>query len=125
MRSLVLFGLLLIATPAAAQSIPVSGAESLGWDQDAPDQATVDAYGFNVYVDGVIDSTLSATCVAGTVLAFECSALLPALTPGPHVLEVTAFVPTVNGDVESLPSNSLPLLVTVAPSAPQNLRIFD
>jgi hypothetical protein len=122
--ALTLLGLLLFAAPAAAQT-PISGAERLAWEQDAPDQATVDAYGFNAYVDGVLDSTVQVIqCVENALTMYNCEGLIPALTPGPHDLYITAFIPTVEGDVESLPSNTISVLMVVAPATPRNLRIF-
>ena len=113
---------LALAAPVMAQTVPVSGAEQLEWDQDGPDLPNVQAYGYNAYIDGVLDSVVAATC-SGSTSPFLCTTPFPAMTPGAHSIYLTAFIPTVGGDVESLPSNTLDVILVLVPTAPQNLRI--
>ncbi len=64
----------------------------LGWDQRAESAQAVRSYTFRLYVDGNA-STISSTSCATTAGAngFECSGVLPQLSPGNHTLQLTAI----------------------------------
>ena len=76
--------------------IQVAPGDRLGWTQPAPDAADINTLQFALYVDGARTTLASATC-ARAGADFECSAALPALSPGSHTLELASFV--VDGSV--------------------------
>lgn len=68
---------------------PSSTSRRLAWTQAALALADVQRYDFILFIDGTRTALPSATC-AGTAPMFECSAPLPQLPIGPHVLELSA-----------------------------------
>jgi glucose/arabinose dehydrogenase len=73
----------------------VTGVERLGWTQTAADRAEAAAFRFAVYVDGVRSELAGAACEAPALpssSSFECTAPLPALSPGSHTIELATFV---------------------------------
>jgi glucose/arabinose dehydrogenase len=94
----------------------IGGGERIGWDQQAFDATELGAFGYAVYVDGARVVLADASCSGATATAgFACSAGLPALLPGVHTLELTAFIVSAGGVLES--ERSAPLTVEVAPGA--------
>ncbi len=82
------------------------GGPRLEWDQPAVSLPHVRSLSFQLFVDDVIYPLNSVTCIAATGGAgFICTARLPQLGPGRHVLQL---VSTLNG-LESPPSDSLVL----------------
>ena len=101
----------------------ISGRERLGWAQPAPSATELASYRYALYVDGarrVLDNASCATAAGAD--GFECSAPLPSMTPGPHVLELAVFVTAGTSIVEGPKSAPLQVNVTGAssqtPSAP-------
>jgi hypothetical protein len=69
----------------------IRGGERLVWDQSAVSAEALQAYRFSFYVDGQLAVLSDVRC--GTTrgpAGFECSGRLPAMTPGPHVLQLSA-----------------------------------
>jgi hypothetical protein len=100
-------------TPPPPQSTPgqgvaVRGTERLAWDQTAPSYQQLVGYVFSAYVDGTAVRMTGVECGA-TVTAdgFRCSAPLPPMSNGTHVLQVSAIV----AGAES--ARSQPLTVTM------------
>jgi glucose/arabinose dehydrogenase len=72
---------------------PITGTERIGWQQAAATAAELSTFRYNIYVDNVATEMQGVSC--GTAPAsngFSCSGQLPPLSPGRHVLEITAFV---------------------------------
>src|SRR5215210_3805955 len=69
--------------------VRVATGDRLAWTQQAPDAAAVASYQFALYVDGT-RTTLTGVNCASAGSAFECSAILPALNPGTHTLELAS-----------------------------------
>src|SRR5437588_2301403 len=90
----------------------ITGAERIGWTQRASDAVDLMLIKYALYVDGT-RSELAASCEDSALSAdgFACSAKLPALTAGAHVLELVSFL--VDGGVLESP-RSAALRVTVA-----------
>ncbi len=90
----------------------VVGTERLGWIQPAADASELASLGYAIYVDGVRSDGVDASCdrTAGPG-GFPCMAPLPHMTPGLHVLELTAVVSGPSGILES--PRSQPLRVNV------------
>ena len=110
-----------------AQVRDISGAELMEWDQAGVDLSAVQLYGYNVYIDGVLDSTAQHNC-SGSTSPFVCDAPFPAMVPGLHTVTLTAFVPFTDPQgnpaiLESLFSNPLAVNVIVAPAGPTGLRL--
>ena len=108
-----------VDTPGGVQTI--NGSERIGWDQPASDAVELAAFGYAVYVDGARTEAASVVCgSAPGAPGFPCSAKLPAMSPGAHTLELTAFV---SGSPSLESPRSSPLHVNVvaqtalAPSA--------
>jgi hypothetical protein len=71
----------------------INGSERIGWDQSASDAVELATYGYAIYVDGARTDATGVTCGSSPAApGFPCSAKLPAMTPGNHTLELTAFV---------------------------------
>jgi hypothetical protein len=89
----------------------LTGTERFGWDQLAADRAELASFKYAMYVDGVRSEALDVTCASTrTSAGFTCTCRLPTLTPGPHTLQVAAFV--VDGAVVRESSRSAPVRVT-------------
>lgn len=90
----------------------ITGRERIGWTQGAADAIDLGAIRYAIYVDGARRVLDAATCgpTAGAT-GFECSAPLPALTAGAHVLELASFFTSGGNVLES--ARSSPLRVTV------------
>ena len=91
------------------EPVPIRGGERLAWNQAADSIAQLKSLTFRLYIDGT-ESTLAATqCdeVPGP-LGFECSGMLPPISSGQHLLELTSVL----GGVESQRSPSLLVIVT-------------
>lgn len=74
------------------QPVQVTGSERLAWDQPETSSARIQQYTFIAYVDGVRAVLPDARC--GTTASggqFPCSARLPALTNGTHIVEVAGI----------------------------------
>jgi glucose/arabinose dehydrogenase len=99
----------------------VTGTERLGWAQAAPSLQELIAYRYWVYVDGA-RAPLHARCIYGlSVRTRTCSAPLPPLSPGRHVLELTTTVTRDSQTVES--ARSQPLVLVVAGPADTNPEV--
>jgi hypothetical protein len=90
--------------------ITITGTEKIAWTQPAASLAEARSYTYLVYLDGTKVSLETASC--GPVLAggYDCSAPLPRMAPGRHVLEAVAVDP---GGSEGPRSQSL--VVNVIP----------
>ncbi len=96
--------------------IQVALGDRLGWTQVAPDAGDLTILQFALYVDGTRMALGSATC--GRAGAdFECSALLPPLSPGSHTLELASFVMDGSAIAESPRSPPLRVVAVAARSA--------
>jgi hypothetical protein len=73
---------------------PTSGSRRLVWSQLAPG-STLTNYSFSLFVDDAREGTLAASCTLSSASSglFECSAPLPALPSGRHVLQVSTIDP--------------------------------
>lgn len=119
MRALLIAPLLMLvlAAPAAAQVATPSN--TVAFDQDAADLATVQAFTFRHYPDGVIVGVpLTGVTCTGTTSPFACKVAFPAFTPGPHALTLSA----ANEAGESLKSTPFAFRFVVIPNPPRNLR---
>jgi len=102
-------------SPSPGPGVPISGSERIGWDQSAGDPAGPPGYTYWIYVDGTRSRLGLVDCSssAGTA-GYPCSAPLPPLSPGPHVLELSASIGS-DGRLEG--PRSLPFSVVVASPA--------
>lgn len=118
-----LFGVLLIASSAAAQTTSASARTRLGWDQEADSLVQANSLIYRAYTVGQPQAKVlsGVLCVApGTVgQPFVCTANFPALVPGPYTLTLTAGLDTA----ESLPSTPISFQYIVIPATPKNVRI--
>ena len=86
--------------------VRVSPGDRLGWTLQAADATEIAAYQFALYVDGARTTLTGVSCArAGT--AFECSAVLPFISPGSHSLELSSFVVDGTMTAESARSAAL------------------
>ena len=88
----------------------------LGWRQGAVDVDQALSYQYVLYIDGTRTILSGATCGGpGGSDGFECSAVLPNLSIGPHTLELSTLV--ADGSVTAESARSAPLrVVAVATS---------
>lgn len=93
--------------------VQVSGSERIGWSQQASDAIQLGLFQYVVYVDGARRMLTGVNCSSvATAAGFECSAPLPPLTPGLHVLEVASVVLDPSGALESTRSSPLRVVMT-------------
>lgn len=91
----------------------ITGRERLGWDQRAADWAELAWIQYALYVDGARVVLAGAACdPTPRATGFACSAPLPALTPGTHVLELASFVVSGGNVLESPKATALQVNVT-------------
>ena len=83
----------------------ISGAVRLGWDQRAATATEIGAIQYALYTDNVRSELSNATCAPTAENgAFACSASLPALTPGMHMLQLASFI--IDGRVLESPRST-------------------
>lgn len=71
----------------------MNGTERMGWEQPAPSFAELQTYGYLAYVDDVPVGLPGVTCESSPgVNGFLCSARLPPMTPGLHMIALSAYV---------------------------------
>jgi aldose sugar dehydrogenase len=100
-------------TPGPVETI--TGRERLGWGQQAAGPAELQTFGFALYVNGTRSVLTAFSCdQAPTPAGFPCSTPLPPLSPGPHVLELAAFIEVDGTVLES--ERSAPLRVNLVPA---------
>ena len=93
----------------------VAPGDRLGWTQQFADASEAGFFQYALYVDGNRTVLAGATCTAGAGGGtFDCSATLPSLTAGVHILELASFVADGSETSESAKS---PALRVVAVSA--------
>lgn len=81
----------IVESPAAVETI--TGSERVGWDQPAADTVELAGIGYAIYVDGTRAALAEVTCAAAAAAAgFPCTARMPAMSAGPHTLELASFV---------------------------------
>jgi hypothetical protein len=97
--------------------ISVTGAESIGWDQEAASNSEAAGFRYLVYVDNTERAITDVQC-GGSGTVFGCQTRLPTLTAGVHRLELTA-ARLVNGAyIESPKSTAITVLMSVRATAP-------
>jgi glucose/arabinose dehydrogenase len=83
----------------------ITGNERIGWQQAAATPAELAAFRYNIYIDNVATEMQGVSCTAASA-GFSCSGQLPAMRPGRHTLEISAFVDSAPR-VESARSTAL------------------
>jgi glucose/arabinose dehydrogenase len=80
--------------PATRTIVAVSGAERLAWDQAAETLADLEALEFLIFVDNAAVVAEGVECASErTPDEFSCTAPLPAMSEGRHLIEVAARLP--------------------------------
>lgn len=103
-------------TPPPVTGNQITGRERLGFDQRALDAAELATFRYGIAVDGVSSELLGVTCDSSpSSQGFACTAPLPPLTAGPHVLVIAAVLAI--GELVLVSPVSPALNVTVVPSA--------
>lgn len=90
--------------------VQVRPGDRLGWTQPAADAADISSIQFALYIDGTRTPLSGVTC-APSGAAFDCTAVLPTMTPGAHSLELASFV--IDGSVTAESPRSAALRVVV------------
>ncbi len=88
-----------VPAPTEPGAVPVTGRERMGWGYPAD----LDGVGFRAYVDGAVVDLPNASCQRDAD-GHACSAPLPSLTPGVHVIEVSAVAA---GNIEGARSSPI------------------
>lgn len=99
--------------PSPDAGVTITGRERIGWDQPASSHDELDTFRYAIYVDGTRREMSSVSCAATAGAAgYACSGQLPSMSPGIHVLEITAIRDDEDDNrIES--ARSAPLRVTV------------
>jgi hypothetical protein len=90
-------------------ALPVTGSERIGWSQLAGSIEEVSALRFRLTVDGTIVELPGVSCVPAGSGRFDCSAPLPRMSPGRHLLSLRAID---SQGVEGPPSATLVVFVS-------------
>jgi hypothetical protein len=93
----------------------VTGTERFGWTQTAADNRDASTFQYAAYVDGIRVELMDVSCkppASPTSTDFECSAPLPAMSSGAHMLELVTF--TVEGSAVRESPRSAPMKVLKA-----------
>ena len=88
-----------VPAPTEPGAVAVTGRERMGWGYPAD----LDGVGFRAYVDGAVVDLPNASCQRDAD-GHACSAPLPSLTPGVHVIEVSAVAA---GNIEGARSSPI------------------
>lgn len=81
------------APTPAPDAVRISGRERLVWDQAAASVEELSSFGYIAYVDGSATSLEGVSCASDAGPdGFECSAPLPSMSAGRHLIQVAAFV---------------------------------
>ncbi len=130
-----------IAPPAAGETI--NGTERLGWDQPAADAIELATFGYAIYVDAARTLLAGVSCASTSSAAgFACSARLPSLSAGSHMLQLASFitdgavlesprsaalrvnvVPAVQAGVPGAPGSNAATPMTIATAGPVRMRV--
>ncbi|MPZ18829.1 MAG: hypothetical protein GEV06_13075 [Luteitalea sp.] len=104
--------------PPGGESTAVRGTERIAWEQPAASAREVASFRFAVYVDGVRGELSGARCESSSgPNGYACGAPLPQLTPGTHVIQLSAIMPRRGGSVESPRSPALNVTLIAAKGA--------
>lgn len=98
-------------TPPPSGDIPVTGHEQLGWTQTAISSADLRSFRFSAYIDEARAELATTTCQPTGGGSADCRSPLPPMTPGRHVLELTATRRLGSQAAESPRSSPLVLIV--------------
>jgi glucose/arabinose dehydrogenase len=102
----------------------ITGRERIGWDQLAENTAELATFRYAIYVDGVRSELAEVSCgTTSGAAGFACSARLPAMSNGAHVLEIASYI-TADGVLESPRSAQFRVTVTGI-AAPTEQDITD
>jgi len=103
------------STGSGGGTASITGRERIGWDQPASDADIIGTLRFAIYVDNVRNEMTGVSC-SSTLGAsgFPCSGQLPAMTSGPHTLQVAAFSGSEDAVNEGDRSGPLQVVVSAA-----------
>jgi hypothetical protein len=126
LRILTLSSVFVLASqaPVPAQNpVEIWGHERLAWDQPSDDAGRLTDLIFTAYIDGLTDVLEDVRCSSvRNDFGFECSSRLPRMSPGAHVVEITA---TDRADMVSDRSQALNVVLrarTLQSAAPTTAR---
>jgi hypothetical protein len=123
MRVLLLVVVLCLTPVLGFAQVDTVLTDRLGWTQ-AMSAAEQPSITFAAFVDGVrVTTALAATCtVTATPDTYDCVASYPAMTPGPHTIELIAIRTEGTLVVESGRSAPFSIRLVVGPAVPGNLH---
>jgi glucose/arabinose dehydrogenase len=103
------------STGSGGGTASITGRERIGWDQPASDADIIGTLRFAIYVDNVRNEMTGVSC-SSTLGAsgFPCSGQLPAMTSGPHTLQIAAFSGSEDAVNEGDRSGPLQVVVSAA-----------
>ena len=111
----------LMALTAHAQT-PADPSKRLGWDVPGQAVTVAQASGYNLYIDAATTpvglQSVSCASGGGSGPAVTCTAPIPAMTPGTHLITLTQ----TSGTAESAKSTGLSITFVVVVT-PQGLRV--
>jgi hypothetical protein len=96
-----------------SNAVTVNGTEHFGWDQVVSNGVDLASYQFVSYVDGAAHALSDAAC-QGNTPQVACSASLPPMSAGAHVLTLTTVLQSNGVSLESPMSAPLDLVVVPA-----------
>lgn len=110
----------LLTLPSLAQAQTATPTTKLGWDQEGQSLANASGATYQLYIDGGTATPLpNVACAQNGPSTVSCSAPLPALTAGSHVIRLSQTL----GGAESGQSASLNFTFVIVVT-PTNLRVI-
>src|ERR1700730_9946264 len=89
----------------------ITGAERIGWDQEAGSADELATFQYLIYVDNVGTEAQNVSCASPASAGFACSGQLPPMSAGPHALALSAYIDSAGMRLESPRSDVLNVLV--------------
>jgi aldose sugar dehydrogenase len=101
-------------SPPNAGSSPtqtITGAERIGWDQQAGSADELATFHYLIYVDDVGTELQNVSCATPASARFACSGQLPSMSAGPHAIALSAYIDSDGTRQESPRSETLSVVV--------------
>jgi glucose/arabinose dehydrogenase len=97
--------------PGSSPPQTITGAERIGWDQQAGSPDELATFHYLIYVDDVGTEVQNFSCGPQASTGFGCTGQLPPMSAGPHALALSTYIDSDGTRQESLRSEVLRVVV--------------
>lgn len=113
----------LIVLACLTLSVAAYAQDKFAWEQPADTLAQAQGFAYHAWIDFMPVTVVAHTCTGPvTPDGWPCTAPIPALPTGSHMVALIAVSPQGK---ESLRSNTLTFVLEAAPAPPKSLRIIS